>query len=145
MSFIKAFLMTVPARFSADAFWCSRMRSRPMRSRTTGICCSRKNAYHGSTIAGSSLGGMEEMHKQGGVIPDIVHVEQPNWFARRCELGDDLDRDEFGRQAAQSIADKIEELGVERVANEKLRSRMPYRVASHLWEELPGPRWHLEM
>ena len=80
------------------------------------IVISRKNAYHGSTIAASSLGGMEEMHKQAGVIPDIVHVEQPNWFAKRCELGSDLDRDEFGREIAQSIADKIEELGAERIA-----------------------------
>ncbi len=80
------------------------------------VVISRKNAYHGSTIAASSLGGMEYMHKQGGIIPDIVHVEQPNWFAKRCELGRDLDREEFGRQAAQSIADKIEELGVDRVA-----------------------------
>jgi len=80
------------------------------------IVISRKNAYHGSTIAASSLGGMDEMHKQGGVIPDIVHVEQPNWFARRCELGKDLDREEFGRSVALSIADKIEELGVNRVA-----------------------------
>ena len=80
------------------------------------VVISRKNAYHGSTIAGSSLGGMEDMHKQGGIIPDIVHVEQPNWFAKRCELGTDLDRAEFGRQAAQSIADKIEELGADKVA-----------------------------
>ena len=80
------------------------------------IVISRKNAYHGSTIAASSLGGMDAMHEQGGVIPDIVHVEEPNWFAKRCELGTDLDRDEFGRQAAQSIADKIEELGVDKVA-----------------------------
>ena len=76
------------------------------------VVISRKNAYHGSTIAASSLGGMDEMHAQGGIIPDIVHVEQPNWFAKRCELGTDLDREEFGRQAAQSIADKIEEIGV---------------------------------
>jgi len=80
------------------------------------IVISRKNAYHGSTIAASSLGGMDAMHEQGGVIPDIVHVEEPNWFAKRCELGTDLDRDKFGRQAAQSIADKIEELGVDKVA-----------------------------
>ncbi len=80
------------------------------------IVISRKNAYHGSTIAASSLGGMTDMHKQGGVIPDIVHVEQPYWFDRRVELGRDFDRDEFGRQAAQSIADKIEALGVDRVA-----------------------------
>ncbi len=80
------------------------------------IVISRKNAYHGSTIAASSLGGMDAMHEQGGVIPNIVHVEEPNWFAKRCELGIDLDRDEFGRQAAQSIADKIEELGVDKIA-----------------------------
>ncbi len=80
------------------------------------VVISRKNAYHGSTIAASSLGGMDYMHKQGGIIPDIVHVDEPNWFAKRCELGTDLDRDEFGRRAAQSIADKIEELGVDRVA-----------------------------
>jgi putrescine aminotransferase len=80
------------------------------------VVISRKNAYHGSTIAASSLGGMDAMHEQGGIIPDIVHVEEPNWFAKRCELGADLDRDEFGRQAAQSIADKIEELGVDKVA-----------------------------
>ncbi len=80
------------------------------------VVISRKNAYHGSTIAASSLGGMEAMHKQGGVIPDIVHVEEPYWFAKRCELGEELDPDAFGRAAAQSIADKVEELGVERVA-----------------------------
>ena len=80
------------------------------------VVISRKNAYHGSTIAASSLGGMDEMHAQGGIIPDIVHVDQPNWFAKRCELGTDLDREEFGHQAAQSIADKIEELGVDKVA-----------------------------
>ena len=80
------------------------------------IVISRKNAYHGSTIAASSLGGMEDMHKQGGIIPDIVHVDQPHWFAKRCELGTDLDVNDFGREVAQSIADKIEELGVDKVA-----------------------------
>lgn len=80
------------------------------------VIISRKNAYHGSTIAASSLGGMEAMHKQGGIIPDIVHVQQPYWFEKRCELGTDLDAGEFGKQVAQSIADKIEALGVDRVA-----------------------------
>jgi putrescine aminotransferase len=80
------------------------------------VVISRKNAYHGSTIAGSSLSGMAYMHAQGGIIPNIVHVDEPNWFAKRCELGTDLDRDDFGRQAAQSIADKIEEIGVDKVA-----------------------------
>ncbi|MEE8364150.1 MAG: aspartate aminotransferase family protein [Gammaproteobacteria bacterium] len=80
------------------------------------VIISRKNAYHGSTIAASSLGGMEDMHKQGGIIPNIVHVEQPYWFGKRCELGADLDAQQFGREVAQSIADKIEELGEGRVA-----------------------------
>jgi putrescine aminotransferase len=80
------------------------------------VIISRKNAYHGSTIAASSLGGMSDMHEQGGVIPDIVHVEQPDWFGKRCELGTDLDAEEFGREVAQSIADKIEELGENRIA-----------------------------
>ena len=80
------------------------------------IVISRKNAYHGSTIAASSLGGMEDMHKQGGIIPDIVHVDQPHWFAKRCVLGKDLDVNDFGLEVAQSIADKIEELGVDKVA-----------------------------
>jgi len=80
------------------------------------VVISRKNAYHGSTIASGSLGGMDEMHAQGGIIPNIVHVDQPNWFAKRCELGSDLDRNEFGLRAARSIADKIEELGVDKVA-----------------------------
>ncbi len=80
------------------------------------VVISRKNAYHGSTIAASSLGGMDAMHKQGGVIPNIVHVDQPNWFAKRVELGEDLDRAQFGRDVAQSIADKIEEIGVDKVA-----------------------------
>jgi 4-aminobutyrate aminotransferase-like enzyme len=42
---------------------------------------SRHNAYHGSTMAGASLGGMDGMHEQGGLpIPGIVHIGQPNWF-----------------------------------------------------------------
>ena len=40
---------------------------------------SRKDAYHGSTIAGVSLGGMEHMHGQlNGAIPNIVHVMPPS-------------------------------------------------------------------
>ena len=42
------------------------------------VIISRHNAYHGSTMAGASLGGMGGMHAQGGLpIPDIVHIEQP--------------------------------------------------------------------
>ncbi len=77
------------------------------------IIISRENAYHGSTMAGASLGGMKPMHKQGGLpIPDIEHITQPFWYA----LGGDLSPEEFGLQAARALEDKILELGAERVA-----------------------------
>ena len=35
----------------------------------------RKNAYHGSTLGGASLGGMSAMHEQMVLpVPDIVHI-----------------------------------------------------------------------
>ena len=40
------------------------------------VIISRENAYHGSTIAGSSLGGMQAMHDQGGILSEIAHIEQ---------------------------------------------------------------------
>ncbi|WP_119352567.1 aspartate aminotransferase family protein [Azohydromonas sediminis] len=79
------------------------------------VIISRKNAYHGSTMAGASLGGMSAMHAQGGLpIPGIVHIEQPHWF----ELGrpQGLSRDEFGRVAAGWLEQKILEIGPEKVA-----------------------------
>ena len=48
------------------------------------VIISRTNAYHGSTMAGASLGGMSGMHAQGGLpIPGIVHIEQPYWLGPR--------------------------------------------------------------
>ena len=79
------------------------------------VIVSRRNAYHGSTMAGASLGGMSGMHAQGGLpIPGIVHIEQPHWF----ELGrpEGLSRDEFGLRAAQWLEAKIAEVGADRVA-----------------------------
>ncbi|MBT8083037.1 MAG: aspartate aminotransferase family protein [Gammaproteobacteria bacterium] len=74
---------------------------------------SRKNAYHGSTVAAASLGGMAQMHKQSGLpIPGIVHVEQPYWFGSDRTMSPD----EFGLAAARSIEDKINELGADKVA-----------------------------
>ena len=76
-----------------------------------------KNAYHGSTMAGASLGGMSTMHAQGGLpIPDIEHVDQPYYFEACVEAGEKIDADEFGIKAAQSLANKIDELGEDRVA-----------------------------
>jgi len=79
--------------------------------RTTII--SRNNAYHGSTMAGASLGGMSGMHAQGGLpIPGIVHIEQPFWF----EHGKGMSREAFGLVAAGWLEAKILELGADKVA-----------------------------
>ena len=73
----------------------------------------RDNAYHGSTMAGASLGGMDYMHKQGGLpIPNIHHIMQPYWY----ELGGDLGPEEFGQRAAAALEHKILELGADTVA-----------------------------
>ncbi|MFM2485392.1 aspartate aminotransferase family protein [Celerinatantimonas yamalensis] len=77
------------------------------------IVISRDNAYHGSTMAGASLGGMKPMHAQGGLpIPGIVHIPQPYHFGE----GQGVDVEMFGQQRAQLLEQKILELGVENVA-----------------------------
>jgi putrescine aminotransferase len=76
------------------------------------LIISRKNAYHGSTIAAASLGGMSTMHEQTQGLDYIRHIEQPYWF----ELGGDMSSDEFGLWAANELAKKIDELGEENVA-----------------------------
>ena len=77
------------------------------------IIIGRINGYHGSTMAGASLGGMSGMHAQGGLpIPDIAHIEQPHWF----ELGRAHSRDDFGLIAAGWLEAKILELGPQNVA-----------------------------
>jgi len=77
------------------------------------IIISRHNAYHGSTMAGASLGGMAGMHAQGGLpIPGIVHIGQPYWF----ENGGDLSRDDFGFAAARWLDQKILEIGAHKIA-----------------------------
>ena len=74
---------------------------------------SRKNAYHGSTVAAASLSGMKPMHRQSGLpIPGIVHVEQPYWFGSDRSMSPG----KFGVAAARSIEDKINEIGSDKVA-----------------------------
>ncbi|MDE1159267.1 MAG: aspartate aminotransferase family protein [Neorhizobium sp.] len=73
----------------------------------------RKNGYHGSTVAGASLGGMKSMHEQGSLpIEAIHHIGQPYWYAD----GGDLSRDDFGLKMARELEDKIDELGEDNVA-----------------------------
>ena len=77
------------------------------------VIISRKNAYHGSTVAAASLGGMKFMHDQGGLLlPGIEHIDQPYWYAE----GGDSDPGDFGLKVAQQLEQKIIELGHDRVA-----------------------------
>jgi putrescine aminotransferase len=77
------------------------------------IIIARENAYHGSTIGGTSLGGMRLQRSQGGMlVPGIEHIEQPYWFGSDRSLSPD----EFGLQTARALEKKIEEVGAEKVA-----------------------------
>lgn len=82
------------------------------------VVIARENAYHGSTVAGMSLGGMAPMHAQGGpCVPGIVHVRQPYWFGEgRFGEGREQTPEAFGQACARAIEDRILELGEENVA-----------------------------
>ena len=74
---------------------------------------SRQNAYHGSTVAAASLGGMKPMHRQSGLpIPGIEHIDQPYWFGSDRSLSPD----EFGLVTARALEKKIQEIGADKVA-----------------------------
>ncbi len=73
----------------------------------------RWNAYHGSTVAGTSLGGMKAMHAQGDLpIPGIHHIDQPYWF----DEGGDMSPDEFGIAAARKLEEAIDRIGEDKIA-----------------------------
>ncbi|RMD64272.1 MAG: aspartate aminotransferase family protein [Alphaproteobacteria bacterium] len=74
---------------------------------------SREYAYHGSTMAAASLGGMSAMHAQADLpLPGFVHVMPPYWY----DYGGDLSPEAFAKKAAQAVEDKILELGSDNVA-----------------------------
>ena len=78
------------------------------------VIIGRLNGYHGSTMAGASLGGMSGMHAQGDLpIPNITHIEQP-YFYENGLPGETTD--EFGFRAARWLEDKILAVGPDRVA-----------------------------
>ncbi|MBX9818055.1 MAG: aspartate aminotransferase family protein [Burkholderiaceae bacterium] len=78
------------------------------------VIISRHNAYHGSTMAGASLGGMSGMHAQGDLpIPNITHIEQPYYF-ENGKPGETAD--EFGVRAAGWLEEKILAVGPDKVA-----------------------------
>jgi len=75
---------------------------------------SRHNAYHGSTMAGASLGGMGGMHAQGDLpIPGIVHIQQP-YHLENAKPGES--EADFGVRAARWLEEKILEIGADKVA-----------------------------
>ncbi len=75
---------------------------------------SRWNGYHGSTIAGATLGGMAYMHEQmPSKVEHVVHIDQPYFFG---EASADATPDAFGLARARQLEAKILELGAENVA-----------------------------
>jgi putrescine aminotransferase len=87
-------------------YW--KLRGRPSKA----AFIARHNAYHGSTVGGASLGGMDYMHKQGDLpIPGVVHVQQPYWWGE----GGDMSPAEFGLHAAREVGRAIDRFGAENV------------------------------
>ncbi|TVQ54160.1 MAG: aspartate aminotransferase family protein [Rhodobacteraceae bacterium] len=76
------------------------------------IFISRRNGYHGSTVAASSLGGMKAMHAQSGLpIAGVHHINQPYVFGE----AEGMDPAEFGRARARELEQAIDEIGEENV------------------------------
>jgi putrescine aminotransferase len=89
-------------------FWA--LEGKPEKNRII----SRQMAYHGSTIAGASLGGMGGMHNQlYGAVPNIAHVMMP--YAYELKEPGESDHD-FGLRAAKAVEDEILRAGPENVA-----------------------------
>lgn len=85
------------------------IKGKPYRN----ILISRQNAYHGSTLGGTSLGGMSGMHNQGGpLVPHIEHIRQPYWYG---ESGD-MDEQTFASACAAELEKKILAVGPDNVA-----------------------------
>ncbi len=85
------------------------LRGQPQRK----IFISRWNAYHGSTVAGTSLGGMKLMHAQGDLpIPGIEHICQPYKFGEGFAESEDA----FAARAANELEERILKLGPDKIA-----------------------------
>ena len=78
------------------------------------IIISRKNAYHGSTIAAGSMGGMPHVHGHSYPVYDgFRHVMDPYWYG---ESKDGETPEAFGLRAAKAFEDEILAVGPENVA-----------------------------
>jgi putrescine aminotransferase len=76
------------------------------------IIIGREYGYHGSTTLGASAGGMVDMHRQAGDMPNFVHVLPPYWWGK----GGQMSPEEFGVYAARQVEAKIKEIGAENIA-----------------------------
>ncbi|KVN35342.1 aminotransferase [Burkholderia pyrrocinia] len=89
-------------------YW--RVQGQPRRK----YVISRWNGYHGSTIAGATLGGMGYMHEQmASKVEHVVHIDQPYFFG---DAQDGMTPDAFGLERARQLEAKILALGAENVA-----------------------------
>jgi putrescine---pyruvate transaminase len=78
------------------------------------VIISRKNAYHGSTIAAGSMGGMSHVHEHSyPVYEGFRHAMDPYWYGEGRD-GESLEA--FGLRAAKAIEDEILAAGPENVA-----------------------------
>jgi putrescine aminotransferase len=78
------------------------------------IIISRKSAYHGSTIAAGSMGGMPHVHAHSyPVYEGFRHIIDPYWYG---ESKDGESPESFGLRAARALEEEILEVGPENVA-----------------------------
>ena len=74
---------------------------------------SRIDGYHGSTYLAMSMTGVKFDHQGFDLAPDLVHhIPSPNTYRRP----DGMSEDEFCREKAADLENKILELGAENVA-----------------------------
>ena len=74
---------------------------------------SRRDSYHGSTMVGASLCGLDYMHPTADLpLPDFHHIPSPYHFRD----GQGQDKEAFGLQMARELEAKILELGADNVA-----------------------------
>jgi putrescine aminotransferase len=90
----------------ARVFW--QTKGKPNKK----IVIGREYGYHGSTTLGASAGGMVDMHRQAGDMPNFVQVLPPYWYA----YGGQMSEAEFGVYAARQVEDKIREIGADNIA-----------------------------
>ncbi len=77
------------------------------------VVIGRQEAYHGSTLASSSVGGIPLMHAQAGLrLEGFVHVEAPHRYANAPTLPEQV----YAMQAAIRLERTIKEIGPDRVA-----------------------------